>query len=160
MTNEFKAGDRVTAIEGGWGDTPVGRSGTIDTVDTDNTAHVFFDLPEGTATGLDKSMKRGWWVPLAALIPEAPKNAPVKVPAAPKAGTRIAQVLRHLTSGKSLTQGEAIILGYGTRLAAHIHDLRGKGHTIVTTMKEDLHGFPYAEYRLVTRRANGNRKAA
>ena len=74
--------------------------------------------------------------------------------------TRLEQVLAHLITGKSLTQGEAIVLGYGTRLAATVHDLRGKGHTIVTTMKEDIHGAPYAEYRLVTRRANGNRKVA
>jgi hypothetical protein len=75
--------------------------------------------------------------------------------------TRYDQVLNHLLSGRSITQGEATVLGYGTRLAATIHDLKKRGHTIVTTMKEDLHGNPYAEYSLVLRNSrNGNRKAA
>lgn len=74
--------------------------------------------------------------------------------------TRYEQVLNHLTSGRSLTQGEALVLGYGTRLAATVHALKKRGHNIVTTMKEDLHGYPYAEYSLVIRGRNGNRKAA
>lgn len=74
--------------------------------------------------------------------------------------TRYDQVLNHLTSGRTLTQGEALVLGYGTRLAATIHALKKRGHNIVTTMKEDLNGYPYAEYSLVTRNSrNGNRKA-
>lgn len=74
--------------------------------------------------------------------------------------TRYEQVLNHLTSGRSLTQGEALVLGYGTRLAATVHALKKRGHNIVTTMKEDLHGYPYAEYSLVIRGRSGNRKAA
>ncbi len=73
--------------------------------------------------------------------------------------TRYDQVLNHLTSGRSLTQGEATVLGYGTRLAATIHDLKGRGHNITSTIKKDLNGRPYAEYRLVTRGRSGDRKA-
>lgn len=80
---------------------------------------------------------------------------------APRNRTRLAQVLSHLLAGKSITQGEAIVLGYGTRLAASIHDLRKQGHRIEMKIKHDLHGYPYAEYALVTRNSrNGNRKAA
>lgn len=67
--------------------------------------------------------------------------------------TRKQQIINHLTSGRTLTQGEAIVLGYGTRLAARIKDLRTEGHKIVTSMKFDIHGIPYAEYRLIERRA-------
>lgn len=73
--------------------------------------------------------------------------------------TRYAQVLNHLTSGRSLTQGEAFVLGYGTRLAATIHDLRKRGHKIDSRVKHDLNGRPYSEYRLATYNSrNGNRK--
>lgn len=61
-------------------------------------------------------------------------------------------VLNHLLTGRSLTQGEAILLGYGTRLAAKIHRLRGEGYKIRTVVKHDINGIPYAEYRLVTAR--------
>ena len=61
-------------------------------------------------------------------------------------------VLNHLLTGRSLTQGEAIILGYGTRLAAKIHRLKGKGYKIRAVMKYDINGIPYAEYSLVTTR--------
>jgi hypothetical protein len=70
-----------------------------------------------------------------------------------KTVTRKQQIISHLTSGRTLTQGEAIVLGYGTRLAARIKDLRNEGHKIVTSMKFDIHGIPYAEYRLIERRA-------
>lgn len=75
--------------------------------------------------------------------------------------TRYDQVLNHLLSGKTLSQGEALVLGYGTRLAATVHDLKKRGHNIVTSMKRDINGAPYADYSLVTRNSrNGNRKAA
>lgn len=77
-----------------------------------------------------------------------------------KQGGRCQQLLTFLLSGRSITQGEAIIIGFGTRLAATVHDLRGLGHDVKTVMKEDIHGNPYAEYRLVTRNRNGDRKAA
>ena len=74
--------------------------------------------------------------------------------------TRIDQVIRHLSTGRTLTQGEATILGYGTRLAATIHDIKRKGHNVVTTIKHDINGYPYAEYKLVTRSSfTGARKA-
>lgn len=74
--------------------------------------------------------------------------------------TRYDQVLNHLTSGRSLTQGEAITLGYGTRLAATIHDLKKRGHKIETVSKRDLKGIPYAEYQLRTTKRNGDRRTA
>ncbi len=107
------------------------------------------------------SMAHGGW------FPRRFELAPVKS-ATPKAkrigefkkGGRCDQLLRFLTTGRTITQGEAIVLGFGTRLAATVHDLRAAGHNVVTSMKEDCHGNPYAEYRLVTRKANGDRKAA
>lgn len=66
--------------------------------------------------------------------------------------TRKQQVLTHLLSGRTLTQGEATVLGYGTRLAARVRDLRRDGHKIVTTNKFDIHGIPYGEYRLISRK--------
>jgi Helix-turn-helix domain len=74
--------------------------------------------------------------------------------------TRNDQVLSHLLSGRTITQGEAIVLGYGTRLASTVHRLRGKGHNIVTAMKEDLNGIEYAEYSLVKRDRYGNARRA
>ncbi|WP_448955704.1 helix-turn-helix domain-containing protein [Labrys neptuniae] len=84
--------------------------------------------------------------------------AKVRKPRPRKAGGRCDQVLGFLLAGKSLTQGEAIVLGFGTRLAATVHTLKGRGHTIITTMKEDSFGHPYAEYSLVKRSASGKRK--
>ena len=89
-----------------------------------------------------------------AIAPKAKRTAEFKK------GGRCDQLLKFLTTGRTITQGEAIVLGFGTRLAATVHDLRGAGHNVVTSMKEDCHGNPYAEYRLVTRKANGDRKAA
>lgn len=64
--------------------------------------------------------------------------------------SRQQMVLNHLLTGRSLTQGEAILLGYGTRLAAKIHRLKGKGYKICTVMKYDINDIPYAKYSLVT----------
>ncbi len=116
------------------------------------------------AAGRISSMFSERFEPAPEVTTPAAQKAPAKAgndvtPYKPKPGSRLDQVLTHLLSGKSLTQGEGIVLGYGTRVAASVHALRDRGHNIVTTMKEDLKGFPYAEYRLVTRRANGNRKA-
>ena len=73
--------------------------------------------------------------------------------------TRYDQVLNHLLSGHSLTQGEAIMLGFGTRLAATVYTLKKRGHNIVTKMKTDSNGYDYADYSLVTRNSsNGNVK--
>lgn len=61
------------------------------------------------------------------------------------------KVLAHLLSGRSITPLEA--LGdYGIfRLAARIHELKKKGHKIVTTTKTSPTGKTYAEYSLVSR---------
>lgn len=74
--------------------------------------------------------------------------------------TKKAGVLALLVSGKSITQAEALVLGFGTRLADLIHRLKADGHDIVCDLKEDMHGTKYGSYRLVVRDRFGNRKAA
>lgn len=69
-----------------------------------------------------------------------------------KTGTKTNRVLNHLLSGKTITAGEAVILFSLFRLASVIHDLREAGHNITTTMKEDVNGTPYAEYKLVQKK--------
>lgn len=88
---------------------------------------------------------------------EVPAAEPVAKPQRPMT-PRLKAVLDHLLRGLTLTQGEAMILGYGTRLSDFIHRLRARGHDIRLTMKEDIHGRPYGEYRLVTRNRNGELK--
>lgn len=76
---------------------------------------------------------------------------PVKKPrkTKPKAtNTKIAKVRAHFISGRSLTQLEAIGLYGAFRLAARVHELKAEGMKIVTRMKEDPNGNPYAEYQL------------
>lgn len=54
----------------------------------------------------------------------------------------------HLTSGKTITQLEALGL-YGLfRLAARIKELRNKGWNITTEMRDDPNGSKYAVYKL------------
>jgi hypothetical protein len=69
-----------------------------------------------------------------------------------RAGQQTDRILAHLVSGKSITQLEAFGVYRIFRLAARIHELKQKGHKIVTTMRQDATGKPYAEYELVTRR--------
>ena len=69
-----------------------------------------------------------------------------------KTPSRKQRILNHLLTGRSLTQGEAIVLGYGLRLAARINELKAAGHRIRTVLKYDINGIQYAEYSLVTRR--------
>jgi hypothetical protein len=69
-----------------------------------------------------------------------------------KAGTKTNRVLNHLIAGNTITAGEAVILFSLFRLASVIHDLREAGHNITTTMKEDVNGTPYAEYKLVQKK--------
>lgn len=58
------------------------------------------------------------------------------------------KVLRHLNTGEHITPLEAIGL-YGIyRLAARIEELRREGYHIVTTMRRDKLGRPYARYTL------------
>ena len=62
--------------------------------------------------------------------------------------TKIQSIKNHLTSGHSLTQLESIGLYGAYRLAARVHELKQKGWPITTTIKQDIHGDPYAEYAL------------
>lgn len=87
------------------------------------------------------------------LVDEAP------VARAPRTGSHEAQVLAHLLSGKTITPGEAILLGYGFRLAVSVQRLREKGHNIITALKRDDHGNPYGEYSLVKRGRDGQRRS-
>lgn len=74
---------------------------------------------------------------------------PRKPSTKPKAtNTKIAKLKAHFLSGRSLTQLEAIGLYGAFRLAARVHDLKADGMKIVTRMKEDPNGNPYAEYQL------------
>lgn len=71
-------------------------------------------------------------------------------------------ILSHLLSGRTLTQGESVALGYGPQpIAASVFRLKRLwGHNIEKTMKADIHGTRYAEYRLVTRNRFGERVSA
>lgn len=62
--------------------------------------------------------------------------------------TKIERIRQHFLSGRSLTQLEAIGLYGAFRLAARVHELKADGMKIVTKMKEDPNGSPYAEYSL------------
>lgn len=73
---------------------------------------------------------------------------PVKVSKPKDPNTKIAKLKAHFLSGRSLTQLEAIGLYGAFRLAARVHDLKADGMKIVTRMKEDPNGNPYAEYQL------------
>lgn len=69
-------------------------------------------------------------------------------------------ILDHLLSGRSLTQGEAVALGYGPQpIAATIFKLRADGHNIITRNKRDIHNVRYAEYALVVRNRFGEKVA-
>jgi hypothetical protein len=63
--------------------------------------------------------------------------------------SQMASIFRHLRSGKTLTPLEAMLLFGSMRLAARIKDLRDEGFQIETTIKEDVRGVKYAEYRMV-----------
>lgn len=64
------------------------------------------------------------------------------------ATTKIERLRKHLKTGKSITQLEALGL-YGVfRLAARVHDLKAQGWNIITDMREDENGNPYARYHL------------
>jgi hypothetical protein len=91
-----------------------------------------------------------WFVPAGDVTPiVAPVIAPVSVPQGKQQSDRI---LSHLLAGKSITQLEAFGVYRIFRLAARIHELKSKGHKIVTTMRIDETGKQYAEYRLATAR--------
>lgn len=76
-----------------------------------------------------------------------------------KSKTKIDLIKEHLRSGLSLTQLEAIGLYSAFRLAARIHELKAQGWDIVTTIKHDITGTEYAEYRLSQQALRGKRAA-
>ncbi len=95
-------------------------------------------------------------------IVEAPalEQASASGPMISEGSPTIDKVLAFLTSGKTLTQGEALLLGFGTRLASHIDRLRKRGHKINMVLKRDINGRTYGEYSLATRDRFGNLKKA
>ena len=63
---------------------------------------------------------------------------------------KIDHLRKHFRTGRSLTQLEALAL-YGVfRLAARVKEMKDDGWNLVTTIKRDPNGCPYAEYQLVT----------
>lgn len=64
------------------------------------------------------------------------------------ATTKIERLKSHLRTGKSITQLEALGLYGMFRLAARVHELKQQGWNIVTDMREDENGNPYARYHL------------
>ena len=73
--------------------------------------------------------------------------------------TKKASVLALLIQGNSVTQAEALVLGFGARLVDLIHRLKKDGQNIVCAQK-DINGTTYGQYRLVVRNRFGNPKAA
>lgn len=58
------------------------------------------------------------------------------------------KILKHLSSGKSLSPLQALGLFGCYRLASRIHDLKRAGHQIETIIKSDDQGRTYASYVL------------
>jgi hypothetical protein len=63
-----------------------------------------------------------------------------------KADTKIQRILCHLLSGKSLTSWQCFEMFKHTRLAAAVHDLRGRGYPIKTIEEHSQDGTVYAKY--------------
>lgn len=66
----------------------------------------------------------------------------------PKRVSKTAQILAHLKSGKPLTQLECTYLYRSTRLAAVVHQLRGRGYDIETIDCKSEDGGVYAKYKM------------
>lgn len=147
MKNEFKKGDRVVCVD---------ESGSADCLEIGKTYTVLHTREYYGKTYLfleevSSNLGVGWFT--TRFKKASQETSLTRKP------TRYDQVLNHLLAGHSLTQGEAIMLGYGMRLAATVHTLKKRGHNIVTKMKTDSNGYDYAEYSLVTRNSrNGNLK--
>tara|TARA_S200002703_G_scaffold22131_1_gene18834 strand:- start:26849 stop:27064 length:216 start_codon:yes stop_codon:yes gene_type:complete len=62
--------------------------------------------------------------------------------------TQSQKILKHLSSGKSLSPLQALGLFGCYRLASRIHDLKRDGHQIETIIKSDDQGRTYASYVL------------
>lgn len=143
---KFKKHTRVVFLADAYAGPSKGTLGTVvKATDKDGLTLVAID---GFTEGHDgdcnynQTVCNRWFV-FSDIIEKAPK-APK-----PKAtNTKIAKLRSHFLSGRSLTQLEAIGLYGAFRLAARVHDLKADGMKIVTRMKEDPNGNPYAEYQL------------
>lgn len=62
--------------------------------------------------------------------------------------TQAQQILRHLESGKTVTDLDALNLFRCRRLAARINDLRREGHEIRTEIEKTANGARIARYSL------------
>lgn len=62
-----------------------------------------------------------------------------------------AVILGHLKSGRTITPLEALRLYGCMRLAARVHDLKGRGNDIITRQKHLKNGKKVAEYVLINR---------
>lgn len=66
-----------------------------------------------------------------------------------KTDTKIGKVLKHLQSGRSITQREAILLFDYYRLSSGIYRLKRRGHCIGKAMIRPKGKSSYARYSLV-----------
>lgn len=145
--NVFTPGQRVRLLNND------GLSAAVGTIATVGPRGMFTTQPFGN-TFVDLIWDRsetaqgngGYYPNVFELVVDKPKKARKSKPKAEN--TKIAKLRAHFLSGKSLTQLEAIGLYGAFRLAARVHDLKADGMKIVTRMKEDPNGNPYAEYQL------------
>jgi hypothetical protein len=153
MTKRFTIGQRVQATDIGHRDyksTDVLEGVIVGDANTDMPLVNFgahFDGHDGYESH-GPLMPTCWFVPVEDItaLPDAiAPEAPASVPQGKQQGDR---VLKHLLAGKSITQLEAFGVYRIFRLAARIHELKQKGHKIVTTMRIDETGKQYAEYSL------------
>jgi hypothetical protein len=153
---KYHVGQRVQATDiGHWNyDDTDTLEGVITAYDAENGylinfgAH--FDGHDGTDELGTDELGEGtmWWVS-SENVSALPTPIAQDVARPSHAKQQTDRILNHLLAGNSISQLEA----FGVyRLAARIHDLKAKGHKIVTTMKKDANGKPYAEYALVSRR--------
>lgn len=147
MTKTFTPGQRVRLLNNDGLSAAVGTIATVGPrgmFTTPAFGSTFVDLiwnPAETGQG-----NGGYYPNVFELVVDEPKKARKSKPKADN--TKIAKLRAHFLSGKSLTQLEAIGLYGAFRLAARVHDLKADGMKIVTRMKEDPNGNPYAEYQL------------
>jgi hypothetical protein len=92
--------------------------------------------------------KTCWYVYPSDCEPVIELPAPKPAKPARQAKEQNDRILAHLLAGKTITQLEAFGVYRIFRLAARIHELKAKGHKIVTTMRQDETGKQYAEYSL------------
>lgn len=71
------------------------------------------------------------------------------------AKTQLDHLKSHLKSGRSITALEALGLYGMFRLAARIKELKDRDWQIDTTMKRDINGKQYGEYKLAPQNNHG-----